>query len=89
MLRRLLDSAKLTPSEWHSVRQMHEALVAGRVGGLTEQQSVWVAPLCQRCGIAVGGARSINAAKVGREVTARLLAEFDALPRPKKPPGRR
>ncbi len=51
MLRRLLDSAKLSTSETEAARKMYDDLKAGRIGGLNYQQSVWAVQLYRRCGI--------------------------------------
>ena len=87
MLRRLLDSGKLAPKETATVRKLHEDLVAGRIGGLNGQQAAWAEELCGRCGIVFAPARP-DSRKKGREAAKKLVAEFDAMPRPKKPPGR-
>jgi hypothetical protein len=87
MLRRLLDSGKLTPSEAGAVREMHDALTTGRIGGLNQRQAAWAEEVCRRCGIVVARARP-DSRKKGKDAAKKLVAEFDALPRPKKPPGR-
>jgi hypothetical protein len=51
MLRRLLDSGKLSPSDTEAARKMHDDLNAGRIGGLNYQQSVWAVQLWRKCGI--------------------------------------
>lgn len=87
LLRRLLESGKLTPSDAEAARKMYDDLVAGRIGGLNHQQSVWAQQLCQKCGIATNHARPSDKKKT-KDDKVRLLAEFDAMPRPKKPPGK-
>jgi hypothetical protein len=87
MLRRLLDSGKLTSSEAGAVREMHDALTTGRIGGLNQRQAAWAEEVCRRCGIVVARARP-DSRKKGKDAAKKLVAEFDALPRPKKPPGR-
>ena len=87
MLHRLLDSGKLTPSETKAVRKLHDDLVAGQIGGLNGQQAAWAEEICCRCGIVVARARP-DSRKKGKDAAKKLVAEFDALPRPKKPPGR-
>ena len=88
MLRRLIDSGKLTPSEAETVRKLYDDLVAGRIGGLHHKQSVWAEQLCEKCGIAANRPTK-NYGKKTRDEAKKLVAEFDAMPRPKKPPGRR
>jgi len=87
MLRRLLDSGKLTPSETKAVRKLHDDLVTGQIGGLNGQQAAWAEEICRRCGVVVARVRPDHRKK-GKEEAKKLVAEFDAMPRPKKPPGR-
>ncbi len=87
MLRRLLECGKLSPTETATVRKLHEDLVAARIGGLNGQQAAWAEELCGRCGIVFAAVRPDNRKK-GKEAAKKLVAEFDAMPRPKKPPGR-
>ena len=87
MLRRLLDSGKLTPSEAETVRKLYDELVAGRIGGLNQRQAAWAEQLCEKCGIVLVTVRP-DTRKKGKDAAKKLVAEFDALPRPKKPPGR-
>jgi hypothetical protein len=90
-LRRLLDCGKLAPSEVAAVRKLYDDIVAGRIGGMNHPQSLWAEQLCRRCGVEVRQAEpGDNGAsrKKAKDEKNRLLAEFDALPRPKKPPGR-
>ena len=47
MLRRLLDSGKLTPAEASTARKLYDDLVAGKIGGLTAQQNRWAEQLCR------------------------------------------
>jgi hypothetical protein len=51
MLRRLLDSGKLSPSETEAARKMYDDLNAGRLSGLNYQQSVWADQLRRKCRI--------------------------------------
>ena len=88
MLRRLLDSGKLTPSETEAARKLYDEIVAGRVGGLNHAQSVWAERLCRRCGIAASRPKPFIK-KVTKEDKEKVIAQFDAMPRPKKPPGKR
>ena len=88
MLRRLMDSGKLTPSDAEAVRALHDDIVAGRIGGLNHEQSLWAEQLCQRYGI-TPNLPTIGTKKVTKEDKERVIAQFDAMPRPKKPPGKR
>lgn len=86
MLRGLLDSGQLTPSEAETAGKIHGDLVGGGIGGLNYQQGAWTQRLCQRVGISMHEARpTVSKAQAEKE---RQLTEFDAMPRPKKPPGR-
>lgn len=86
VLRQLLDSGKLTAAETKTVKQLFDNLSRGRIGGLNSQQSAWIEQVCQRCGVAVDRPKPPPRKK--KDDTKRLAAEFDAMPRPKKPPGR-
>ena len=87
MLRRLLDSGQLEATEVEPVRKLYDDIVTGRIGGLSQQQAAWAEELCRRGGIVVARARP-DTRKKGKDEAKRLVADFDALPRPKKPPGR-
>ena len=87
VLRRLLDSGKLTPSEADAVRKSYDEIVDGRIGGLNHAQSVWAEQLCQKCGI-TPNRPPMSTKKPTKEDKERVIAQFDAMPRPKKPPGR-
>ena len=87
MLRRLLDGGKLTADETVAAQEMLDALKAGRIAGLAQRQVTWAEELCRRCGIVVTRVRPVATSK-REDQTRRTVAEFDALPRPKKPPGR-
>lgn len=87
MLRRLLDSGKLTPSEAETAGKLRDDIVDGRIGGLNHAQSVWAEQLCRKCGIT--NRPPPRTKKPTKEDKERVIAQFDALPRPKKPPGKR
>ena len=53
----------------------------------TGARSILVVDDDRRCGIVVARARP-DSGKKGKDAAKKLVAEFDALPRPKKPPGR-
>ena len=89
LLRQLLACGKLSPSESGDVRRLYDALVAGRVGGLTSEQNRWAEQLGRKCGVALNRAKPRADKKAERETQQRLLDAFEALPRPKAPPGRR
>jgi hypothetical protein len=88
MLRRLLDSGKLTPTEADVVQKLHDEIVAGLIGGLTVAQSLWAEQLCRRCGI-VASRPGMSLKKETKQDKERVIAQFDSMPRPKKPPGKR
>jgi hypothetical protein len=88
MLRRLLDSGKLTPSEAEAAGKLRDDIVDGRIGGLNHAQSVWAEQLCKKYGI-VASRPALNIKKATKEDKERVIAQFDAMPRPKKPPGKR
>ncbi len=91
MLRRLLDSGKLAPGDAETVRKLYDDIVAGRIGGMNHPQSVWAEGLCVACGVEFRqpvARDAVSSKKKAKEEKERILAEFDALPRPKKPPGR-
>ena len=88
MLRQLLDSGKLTPSETQAVHKLHDDIATGQIGGLNGQQAAWAEEICRRCGIVVVRARP-DSRKKGKEAAKEQAAAFDAMPRPKKPPGKR
>jgi hypothetical protein len=87
VLRQMLDCGKLTSAETKTVGKLFDDLSAGRIGGLNTQQSAWVEQVCKRCGIAVERAKPPPRKK--KDETKKLVADFDAMPRPKKPPGRK
>jgi len=92
MLRRLLDSGKLAPSEAKTVRKLIDDIVAGCIGGLSHPQAVWAAQLCKKCGVAAQPAvarDNQSSRKKAKDEHDRILADFDAMPRPKRPPERR
>jgi hypothetical protein len=88
VLRRLLDCGKLTPSESEAARKLYDDIVDGRIGGLNHAQSVWAEALCKKCEIAPNHP-PMRARKETKEDKAKVIAQFDAMPRPKKPPGQR
>jgi hypothetical protein len=88
MLRRLLDSGKLTPSESEAARNLYDDIVDGRIGGLNHAQTVWAEQLCKKCGV-TSNRPPIRTRKDTKEDRERVIAQFDAMPRPKKPPGKR
>jgi hypothetical protein len=88
ILRRLLDSGKLTPSETEAAGKLHDDIADGRIGGLNHAQSVWAEQLCRKCGISPNRP-ALSIKKETKEDKERVIAQFDAMPRPKKPPGKR
>jgi hypothetical protein len=91
MLRRLLETGKLSEDDATTIRKLYDDIVAGRIGGMNHPQSVWAEGLCQTCGVDIrqpGARDAASSKKKAKEEKERILAEFEAMPRPKKPPGR-
>jgi hypothetical protein len=81
-LRRLLDSGKLDAAEGTEIQQALDGLLAGKE--VTGQQRLRASVLYERYNLG-------EAHPVGRKRGSdkrELLAAFDAMPRPKKPPGK-
>jgi hypothetical protein len=85
-LRRLLHCGLLTPSQTRSVQQMANKLGAG--GTLIRSQVAWIDLQCQKWGLDVRWSRPRRRTDT-KSYKAMTSAAFDALPRPKQPPGRR
>jgi len=80
-LRRLLDSGKLDAAEGTEIQSALDGLLAGKE--VTGQQRLRASVLYERY--------NLGEAHPGRKRGAdkrELLAAFDAMPRPKKPPGK-
>jgi hypothetical protein len=80
-LRRLLDSGKLDAAEGTEIQSALDGLLAGKE--VTGQQRLRASVLYERY--------KLGEAHPGRKRGAdkrELLAAFDAMPRPKKPPGK-
>jgi hypothetical protein len=88
VLRRLLDTGKVGPREAKLLRQAYDDLVAGKIAALNYEQRVQMEQLCRRCGVALTEATRSDSKKKARLEKERALADFDAMPRPKKPPGK-
>jgi len=86
MLRRLLDSGKLAQEERAEAQRLLDDLSSGRVLRLPMTQRVWVERLFYR--FRLGDQRPKQVTKDSKTKTKDLLAAFDAMPRPKKPPGK-
>ena len=82
MVRRLLNSGRLSDSQALSVRQMHQQLASGR--RLTREQRMWVEERCREWKL---GTRWRARRTDTGSYRAAMVAEFDALPRPRKPPS--
>jgi len=87
MLRLLLACEKLTPHEASRARKLHDDLAAGRLVRLDHESRVWVERL-----FSAHKLRPQRPPVVGnpsKPTSKQLIAAFDAMPRPKKPPGKR
>lgn len=88
VLRRLLDTGKLAPAEEKLLRQAYDDLVAGKMVALNYEQRVQMEQLCRRCGVALTENTPSDSKKKARLEKERAVANFDAMPRPKRPPGK-
>lgn len=86
MLRRLLASGKLAEEERVEAQRLLDELSAGRVLRLATTQRVWAERLFHRLGL--GDQRPKQTTKDSKAKAKELLAAFEAMPRPKKPPGK-
>jgi hypothetical protein len=86
MLQSLLDSGKLSQEEAQQARKLCDDLVEGRIARLNPQHRAWVDHLFFE--YKLGGQRPREAAKISKARKAEIIEAFDAMPRPKKPPGR-
>jgi hypothetical protein len=94
MLRRLLDSGRLGCADLREVRRLHDELASRHIARLERPNRVWAERLFyehrlgrQRpdaLGVPLGRQTTVNRS----ELVAGAVAAFDAMPRPKKPPGR-
>jgi len=87
MLRLLLASGKMTPDEVSRARGLYDALAAGHMVRLDHESRVWVERLFYAHKL--GAQRPREVAKPSKPTSKQLIAAFDAMPRPKKPPGKR
>lgn len=83
-LQRLLASGKLTPVETADIQASYDAVVAGKE--LDSDQRMRANALYDKNKLAE---ESVPAGRRrGQAKTDELLAKFDAMPRPKRPPGK-
>jgi hypothetical protein len=83
-LQRLLASGKLTPVETADVQGSYDALIAGKE--LDSDQRLRANALYDMYKL---GEENVQLGRRrGQAKTDELLAKFDAMPRPKKPPGK-
>ena len=83
-LQRLLASGKLTPVETADVQGSYDALIAGKE--LDSDQRLRANALYDMYKL---GEENVQVGRRrGQAKTDELLAKFDAMPRPKKPPGK-
>jgi hypothetical protein len=88
IVRRLLTSGKLTAVEQSAFQAIYEDLAAGKTTELTRQQQLWAERLYYWTH-KLGEERVEVGKKRGNARREEQLAAFDAMPRPKKPPGKR
>jgi hypothetical protein len=86
MLRLLLACEKLNPYEASRARKLSDDLAAGRLVRLDHENRVWVERLFHAHKL--GSQRPQESAKPTKATTKQLIAAFDSMPRPKKPPGK-
>jgi hypothetical protein len=86
MLRLLLACEKLTPDDTARARKLFDDLTAGRLLRLDHESRMWVERLFYAHKL--GNQRPREGAKPSKATSKQLVAAFDAMPRPKKPPGR-
>ena len=84
-LERLLASDKLTTVETTDIQQSHDAVVAGKE--LDAQQRLRANVLYEET-YKLGEERTWAGRRRDQAWTDEPVAKFDAMPRPKKPPGR-
>jgi hypothetical protein len=86
MLRLLIACEKLTPDEVGRARKLLDDLAGGRLLRLDLENRVWVERLFYAHKL--GSQRPREATKSSKPTSKQLIAAFDAMPRPKKPPGK-
>jgi hypothetical protein len=88
MLSKLLRSGKLTPEDSRKARTMHMELISGRVSALDVESHAWVQRLFDEHRLGEQRSKRAESSRKTKAQTKELLAAFDALPRPKRPPGK-
>jgi hypothetical protein len=83
-LQRLLASGKLTPVETADIQRSYDAVLAG--GELDSAQRTKANTLYERHKLGEEPAQAGR--RRGRGWNNELVAKFDAMPRPKRPPGK-
>ena len=83
-LRALLASGKLTLEETREIQQSYDALITGQE--LEPHQRMKANTLYEK--YKLGEERVQASRKRGQSKLGELLAKFDAMPRPKRPPGK-
>lgn len=80
----LLASGKLTPDETADIQQRYDGLVAGKEVDADGRLRAKILFIKYR----LGEERAQAGRSHSRAKTDELLAKFDAMPRPKRPPGK-
>jgi hypothetical protein len=83
-LERLLASGKLNPLETADIQGSYDAVLAGKE--LDSNQRLRANTLHNKYELGEESARAGR--RRGQDKTDELLARFDAMPRPKRPPGK-
>jgi hypothetical protein len=86
MLRLLLACEKLGPDQAARARKLYDDLEAGRLVRLDLESRVWVERLFRAHELMP--TRPAQVGKPSKATSKQLVAAFDAMPRPKKPPGK-
>ena len=85
-LRLLLEFAKLPSGEAAPFKQMYDELVGGQRADLNDTERVSVQSAFDRYGVM--NLRYAARREAGRAAIESRMAKFDAMPRPKRPPGK-
>jgi hypothetical protein len=94
-LRALLDSGKLSPSQSEGFGEKYEQIVSGNLAHLSNPERKWADYLFYEHQLGEQPVKSVRNPAIAKSVRKQneenrkeLLAKFDAMARPKKPPGK-
>ncbi|MDP9034491.1 MAG: hypothetical protein M3O50_06760 [Myxococcota bacterium] len=85
-LRHLLDCREIKPEERAAVQGLWDDLLAKRIAAVPEKTRVWIDALHDET-YKLNEPRPRPASKAGASKREQIAA-FDAMPRPKRPPGK-